>query len=174
MSAPRDLREAIEGACTTSTAVHDASIRRAQADRAAVPGIPRRFDPNFRAINSEYRLALSEYRQRVTVVRRLFAASRGWTIGKHFTIRMLRAGSPGRTRDDYRGESLHPVIDHPEYFRLPVRPWRPAAILSHSYVPREQILTFAADRGLDAEFLESSWYYPGGTTAVVLTAKVQQ
>ena len=167
-----DLRIAIEAACASSTAAHDAAVRRERARRALAPGIYSRRDPTFRALDREYRIARDVYREHLAVARKLFAESRGWTIGKHFTLRMLRAGSPGRTRADYYGESLHPVIDHAEYFRLPRRPWRPGAILSHTYAPPAQILTFAAEHGLAVEFLDASWYFPGATTAVVFTAGV--
>ena len=168
-----DLRSAIAMACASSTAVHDASVRLERARRALPPGIYSRRDPTYRALDRDYRIALDVYRQHVAVARKTFAVSRGWTIGKHFTLRMLRAGSPGRTRDDYRGESWHPEIDHPEFYRLPRRPWRPAAILSHTYAPRAQIVTFAAENGLAVEFLDASWYYPGATTAVVFTARAK-
>ena len=167
-----DLRIAIEAACASSTAVHDAAVRRERARRALSPGIYSRRDPTYRALDRDYRIALDVYRQHVAVARKTFAVSRGWTIGKHFTLRMLRAGSPGRTRDDYYGESLHPVIDHAEYFRLPRRPWRPVATISHTYAPPAQILTFAAEHGLAVEFLDASWYYPGATMSVVFTAGV--
>ena len=167
-----DLRSAIAMACASSTAVHDAAVRRERARRALPPGIYSRRDPTYRALDRDYRIARGVYREHLAVARKLFAESRGWTIGKHFTLRMLRAGSPGRTRDDYLGESLHPVIDHAEYFRLPRRPWRPAAILSHTYAPPAQIVTFAAEHGLAVEFLDASWYYPGATMAVVFTTGV--
>ena len=168
-----DLRAAIHAACASSTAVHDAAVRLERARRALPPGIYSRRDPTYRALDRDYRIALDVYRQHVAVARKTFAVSRGWTIGKHFTLRMLRAGSPGRTRADYYGESLHPVIDHAEYFRLPRRPWRPTAILSHTYAPPAQIVTFAAEHGLAVEFLDASWYYPGATMAVVFTAGVK-
>ena len=167
-----DLRSAIAMACASSTAVHDAAVRLERARRALPPGIYSRRDPTYRALDRDYRIARGVYREHLAVARKLFAESRGWTIGKHFTLRMLRAGSPGRTRADYYGESLHPVIDHAEYFRLPRRPWRPGAILSHTYAPPAQILTFAAEHGLAVEFLDASWYFPGATTAVVFTAGV--
>ena len=167
-----DLRSAIAMACASSTAVHDAAVRRERARSALPPGIYSRRDPTYRALDRDYRIARGVYREHLAVARKLFAESRGWTIGKHFTLRMLRAGSPGRTRADYYGESLHPVIDHAEYFRLPRRPWRPGAILSHTYAPPAQILTFAAEHGLAVEFLDASWYFPGATTAVVFTAGV--
>ncbi len=166
------LRAAIDAACASSAAAHDASVRRERARRVLARGISGRDDPTYRALDREYLIARDVYSAHLAVVRKLFAESRGWTPGKRFTLRMLRAGSPGRTRDDYYGESFHPVIDHAEYFRLPRRPWRPAAIVSHTYAPPAQILTFAAEHGLAAEFLEQSWYFAGATTAVVFTAAV--
>ena len=167
------LRAAVESACASSAAVHGTSVRLDRARRALAPGISSRHDPTYRAVDREFRLALDVYNGHVAVVRKLFAASRGWIIAKHgFSLRQLLTATHGRSWYDYRGESWHPEIDHPEFYRLPTRPWRPAAILSHSYAPQAQLLAFAAEHGLAAEFLDQSWYYPGATTAVVFTAAV--
>lgn len=169
-----ELHAVVESACAAHATVRETSIRREEAARAVAPGIPRWHDPAFRALNSEYRRAREDYNAHVAAVRKLFGASRGWTPGKHFTLRMLRAGSHARSREDYRGETFHPFIDHAEYFRLPVKPWRPAAILSHTYAPATEIVKFAAQHGLAVEFLDlPSWYNPHNTTAVVFTARVQ-
>lgn len=169
-----DLRSAIAMACASSNAARDASVRRERARRALAPGISSRHDPIYRAADREYRIALDVYNRDVAVARTLFAESRGWIVGKHgFSLRQLLTATHGRSWYDYRGESWHPEIDHPEFYRLPRRPWRPAAILSHSYAPPAQIVTFAAEHGLAVEFLDASWYYPGATTAVVFTARAK-
>ena len=166
-----DLRSAIAMACASSTAVHDAAVRRERARRALPPGIYSRRDPTYRALDRDYRIALDVYRQHVAVARKTFAVSRGWIVAKHcFSLRQLLTATHGRSWYDYRGECWHPEIDHPEFYRLPTRPWRPAAILSHSYAPPAQLLSFAVENGLAVEFLDASWYYPGATTAVVFTA----
>ena len=147
-------------------------MRLDRARRALAPGISSRHDPTYRAADREYRIALDVYNRDVAVARKLFAESRGWIVGKHgFSLRQLLTATHGRSWYDYRGECWHPEIDHPEFYRLPRRPWRPTAILSHSYAPPAQIATFAAEHGLAAEFLEKSWYFPGATTAVVFTAR---
>ena len=173
--ASTELRAAVDAACAAHATLRDASIRRDHVMRALDPGALRRTDPAFRDADRAYRIALDDYNAHVDAVRKLFAASRGWTVGKHaFSLRQLLTATHSRSWYDYRGESWYPAIDHAEYYRLPTRPWRPAAILSHSYAPSAEITKFAADNGLSVEFLDMpSWYYPGGTTAVLFTAKVR-
>ncbi|MEX2642533.1 MAG: hypothetical protein WD270_03720 [Acetobacterales bacterium] len=95
------------------------------------------------------------------------AERRGWRYTrKPFGLRNLIEGS------SYRSDvSRHyPEIDHPECFRELARPYRPVAILSHSYqTDFMEHVAFAAEHGLSAEVVPVSWYLPGGTLAVLYT-----
>jgi hypothetical protein len=105
-------------------------------------------------------------------VRDAFAAERGWRFSAgSFTFAQLRTGSNVRRRGDYRTQA-HP-IDHPEYFRLAKRPWRPVAIVSHEYAPFRDALDLAAREELTAELLQESWYSPGHCNAVLYTARLE-
>lgn len=106
--------------------------------------------------------------------REQFARSRGWTLAQtSFSIDQLVAGRSGRhLPTDYDRHSLYPWVDHPEYFRHPRPPYRPAAILTHAYCPAEEVQRWAAEHGLAAEVLAWSWYYPGYASAVLLTRPV--
>jgi hypothetical protein len=105
-------------------------------------------------------------------VRDAFAAERGWRISaRSFTIDQLRTGHNVARRGDF---DSHPrPIDHPEYFRLAQRPWRPVAILSHEYSPFTDVLALAARKGLIAELLPESWYSPGCCSAVLYTSRLE-
>jgi len=95
-----------------------------------------------------------------------FAAARGWRVAQRgFTINQLRDGRNVSRWHDYEF-SPHP-IDHPEYFRLATRPWRPIAIVSHEYSPFSESLQLARKYELTAELLPASWYYPGRCNAVL-------
>lgn len=102
------------------------------------------------------------------------ALDRGWSMAKtDFSLAQLvegRAGSNGMS--DYVRE-CDSLIDHPEFFRHPHRPYRPAAILSHSYRPAEAVVAYAEANGASAEVLPWSWYYPGQCNAVLILKKPQ-
>lgn len=128
------------------------------------PAVPRRM------------LELQQVRQEIERIRaglhRFVATEHGWTVGqKPFDLSELTHGR--RRRQVSIGASHFPEIDHPDYFREPVRPFRPAAVLSHSYAPKEKIVAFAHVHGLCVEFLPWPWYLPGGCNAALLTKRDQ-
>lgn len=103
-----------------------------------------------------------------------FAKSRGWIWSKRrfeiSTLLRLRPTISGSRHDvDLQ---RWPYIDHAQYFRQPTRPYKPAAILTHSYEPAENIELFATAFGLNYELLEYSWYYPRKCVAALLTPKL--
>ena len=93
--------------------------------------------------------ALEETRE---YARREFAAARGATFSG-WRIRMP-------SRNSAR------VIDHEEYLEVGEQ----AALITHTYMSLRNVLQFTAENELNAEVLPWSWYYPGGTIAVLLTA----
>jgi hypothetical protein len=98
-----------------------------------------------------------------------FARSRGWICARtSFSVEQLREGRHGRFRVEDYGNQYQPIVDHAEHYRWPVRPFRPAAIVTHSYAPADAVVRWAAEHGLEAEVLPWSWYFPGHATAVVL------
>ncbi|HLQ85596.1 MAG TPA: hypothetical protein VK110_05535 [Salinisphaeraceae bacterium] len=101
-----------------------------------------------------------------------FAAKRGWRVaGRPFSTAQLLEGRHNRNDADYCGISGLPYMDHCEYYRLPQRPYRPAAIVTHSYSTPGDIRAYANSNGFCCEFLPWSWYCPGETVAAVITAK---
>jgi len=160
------MQAAVETACQAHAAKHVASLLRAEAERSLRPGESWRA-PAFRDADRKYRAALAAYDEAVSVARALFAHSRGWIVAQTwFDVRRL-----GRA-PDCRGLDFGRVIDHAECFRFPVRPWLPAAVVSHTYVPVAQAAKYAEAHGLAFEALDfPSWYYPGGTSAVLFTRR---
>jgi hypothetical protein len=113
------------------------------------------------------RHALTQARERL---RQDFAASRGWIMARtSFTAQRLAAGHNGSLRDESWSHRSAHVIDHPECFREPTRPYRPAALITHTYGTAEEVHSYAQALGLIAETLAWSWYYPGQCAAVLLT-----
>jgi hypothetical protein len=109
-------------------------------------------------------------------VQEAFARSRGWRVARQdFTLRQLREGIHGRMRvDDYTDAADSGAIDHAEYYRDGGRPSRPVAILSHTYQSLDQVLKYAAAKGLAVEVLPfKSWYFPGHRLPVLFTREVQ-
>ena len=141
--------------------------------RARLKKIPRD-TPNYCDAHRRYLISLDAYDVIVDECRRLFAIERGWIISdRYFSLRQLQKASNCRMPWEGCNEHLHPAIDHAEYYRLPERYARPAAILSHSYASDGTIQTFASANGLVAEVLDClSWYYPGNTRAVVFTREM--
>jgi hypothetical protein len=96
-----------------------------------------------------YFAAIDVYEAKRDIVRNEWAQVRGW----HY---------------DAKKWGLHyPYIDHAEIFVDAAG--RQVGTLSHTYASRPQIEGFAAKHGLCATFLETSWYAPGITTAVLFT-----
>lgn len=95
-----------------------------------------------------------------------FAAARGWRVARRgFTLNQLR---DGRNVSRWRDYEFRPrPIDHPEYFRLATRPWRPVAIVSHEYSPFSESIDLAQKYELTAELLPASWYFPGHCNAIL-------
>jgi hypothetical protein len=117
-----------------------------------------------RALRHEYRRVRDELRTLRESMCRSLAEDRGWSVAKtRFNLRQLLAGHAGRyLSGDFLGMRHYPEIDHEECFRVPVRPYRPAAILTHSYAPQGEVLEFAERCGLIPRFC------PGrGTTRAV-------
>jgi hypothetical protein len=113
--------------------------------------------------NSEGR-AHNELVRLRNVEREKLAAERGWTISRYFTLQELKEGRRARRGLPYDIEGL--ILKHPDFFKLGQQP---IAIVSHTYAPWEKCVEFAQDHRLDAEKLDFSWYYPGGTLAVLFT-----
>lgn len=97
-----------------------------------------------------------------------FARLNGWKVaGTSFGIKQLQRQSPGVRRGEKYWVGNHPEgLDHPEYFK---DGRKPAAIITHTYAPLEQIRELARAHQLNMQVLAVSWYYPGRATAVVLT-----
>ena len=79
-----------------------------------------------------------------------FAATRGWRVARLKHWRGCRE------------------LDHLEWFEHPTDRTM-VALVTHSYVPREDMEKFAHAYGYAMEFLPWSWYFPNGTTAAVMT-----
>lgn len=103
------------------------------------------------------------------------ASTRGWIVAKsHFTFDEL---ATGRRREGRRGRDdsafdEHQLLDHVERFREPRRPFRPAALLTHSYrgeEARPELEAMAHRAGLAVEILPWSWYYPHWCVAALFT-----
>lgn len=95
-----------------------------------------------------------------------FARSRGWKVKKNNGITLQRLLAGRMLGDSLDRSGCHPEIDHRECFMFDRRP---KAILSHTYASWDRCLGFALEHGLYAEQLPFSWYYPGGTIAVLFT-----
>jgi hypothetical protein len=117
----------------------------------------------------------TEARQRWAAARQqaeTLAQERGWRVSAaRFTLRQLRTRSHpkwtehagmncnpwGRSKPNF----AYPEVDHAYFFREAVRPWRPAAVLSHSYANAAMCLAYAAENGLRAEIQPASGYNLG-------------
>jgi len=102
-----------------------------------------------------------------------FAAVRGWLVAKHpFSVDQLKQARHARHFPaDFGGFSYDcSSFDHPEWFRWPGKPYRPAAIAVHVYAKNFDACQVVADReGLNFEELPWSWYWPCETLAGVYT-----
>lgn len=130
----------------------------------------------------ETRDARNEHRAISARLLAAFAAQRGWKVTeKRFYIAPLitgRAQDYQQWNDHQRGhrsrstdphdpvvppgfKAIDELVDHMDCFRMPRSPYRPVALLSHSYeTDRDQHLAAAKRHGLAVEFLDWSWYYP--------------
>jgi hypothetical protein len=102
-----------------------------------------------------------------------FMAVRGWrTARSRFGFDELATGRRPE-HGPFRRQLIQPdfrLINHPERFREPQRPFRPVAILTHSSnTNRHPFNELAAATGLTVEFLPWSWYYPGSCIAALFT-----
>lgn len=99
------------------------------------------------------------------------AAERGWTFSRaSFPMSRLLGQRPRRDGGRHDCDRLtFGFIDHAQFFRHSTKPHRPAAVLTHSYKPAEDIELYAAAFGFECEFLEGSWYYPRKCVAALLT-----
>ncbi|HWG75803.1 MAG TPA: hypothetical protein VN660_03320 [Steroidobacteraceae bacterium] len=115
-----------------------------------------------------YQRAVQAVNDERSRLREAFARAHGWRISlSGFSVDQLRTGRTARRWNEfsyYRG-----VIDHPDYFRTPGKPSRPAAIITHTYASLDDCIEFTAGESITAKLLPESWYYPGGTIAVLFT-----
>ena len=118
------------------------------------------------AARGEYIEARARWNAEKLAARAQFAGARGWiTARTAFSLEQLARTRAGRYfARDYRAESLdRRAFDHAEFFRWPMRPFRPAGIVVHVYVDSFTLCEeLAARHGLMFEPLPVSWYYPGG------------
>lgn len=98
----------------------------------------------------------------------LVAAERGWKRAKrYFSIRQLLAGAKRKSGEDYLALFEHDLFDHREFFK---KDGIPAAIIAHLYRKDPgQIVSEATEKGLKAEFLPVSCYWPDSTLTVIYT-----
>ena len=105
-------------------------------------------------------------------VRQHFAMLSGWRVARtSFSLDQLQTRRHCRNKR-FEPFNHHPLdtyyFDHAEYFREPDRPWRPAAIVTHTYAPVEECGAAIRAAGFDAEVLPACWYSQM-TTAIVIT-----
>jgi hypothetical protein len=105
-----------------------------------------------------------------------FGRSMGWILSqKDFNLRQLKNGIPAITSQPLYGPYENrwdgyerPIIDHPDFYRYAVKPYRPAAIITHSCCTDKDIQEWAKSVGLVATVLPESWY-AAEAVAVLLT-----
>jgi hypothetical protein len=124
-------------------------------------------DPQVRlAVYRRYLANVDNMAQMRTAECEKLAAARGWAVSRRaFTLQELKEGIVRRSCPP---EYEHPIIDHPDCFKLGLKT---VAIVSHTYSKWEACTEFAQLHGLNAERLDFSWYYPGGTIAVLFTCR---
>jgi len=107
---------------------------------------------------------------------RLWAAANGFAIAKTaFSTHQLAEGRVGATAQrDWEGSTWpacpgfgYPFWDHYEWYRERARPFRPAAVIVHSYHDLDGCSVEAHTQFL-IQSLPESWYYPGCATAFVV------
>jgi hypothetical protein len=100
-----------------------------------------------------------------------FAKERGWRLSQRaFTLAML-AHCRNHSRRAYNVEYHRSIINHPEYCRYGTSPYRPVAIITHSYAPLNDVLKYIEECGFQSEVLPWSWMHPRRCCAVVITAR---
>jgi hypothetical protein len=121
-------------------------------------------------LRREYDVANAELVRQQRACANELAASRGWKVYSGtkgwVSVSQLIAGNFHGTTIERGDENPDHVIDHRDSFTLDRRP---VAILSHSYAPWDDCVTFARQRNLIPERLPFSWYYPERTIAVLFT-----
>ena len=106
-----------------------------------------------------------------TLVNAAIARERGWIVAKRsFGIEALKRGTLTR-RGEEPGVMGHPELDHVAYFREAVRPYRPAAIITHAYCSADEVVACASRHGLKCEVLPWSWHFPVSCTAAILVRR---
>ncbi len=102
--------------------------------------------------------------------RNTLAEERGWIVARTgFSLEQLRRRQAGRYRmQDYSPTDRSPFIDHPECYRESARPWRPAGLVTHAYLPGHEVVAYVEAAGLQAEVLPWSWYWPRRCSAVLI------
>jgi hypothetical protein len=98
-----------------------------------------------------------------------FAKLNGWKYSKtSFAPAQLARGSTQRKRHEAWDEGwVHDLFDHPVYFREPLWPYQPIAIVGQPYDTTVEEARITASRlGLDLHappIRTASWWYPGWT-----------
>jgi hypothetical protein len=154
VSAPLTLAQALERAYAT----HDAQEALGERTRA-----------NYAAKVA----AWEQHRKACRAVSEALALERGWRVSPgQFTLRQLLTGASGAAReDDLSGLGRGSAIDHAEFYRAPARPYRPVAIVSHTYLLLAEVFEFVTQHGLACEVLPvRSWYFPGACLPVLFSA----
>lgn len=118
-----------------------------------------------------YKKTLSAWLQASNAADRLLAAAYGWCLSRKDYASEDLALIPRKRRRFMYGEAYPGAFDHVTCFRERVRPFRPAAILSHTYWPITDCEAVAASLGLELRVLPVSWYYPGVARAVLYLRK---
>lgn len=153
-------------ATTTPTEAEVLAAFDEQQEWSCAYGRTKRSAPGFATVAANFYRTRDELYRLQDACTHALATSRGWRIYKsQITVEQL---TTGRMVNRYRGErdpDGH-IIDHAEYFMCQRKP---VAILTHSYAPIESCLEFARQRGLTAELLPFSWYFPGRSVAVLFT-----
>tara|TARA_R110000751_G_C13610815_1_gene463398 strand:- start:285 stop:743 length:459 start_codon:yes stop_codon:yes gene_type:complete len=95
-----------------------------------------------------------------------FATERNWIVAKtDFLLEQLKDSKPRRYAH------RRSFIDHAEYLRCPDRPYRPVAIITHSYEKLEDMAEEADIAGVDIEILPWSWYLVDRCVAAIVTSR---
>jgi hypothetical protein len=124
----------------------------------------------FKTRDFEYSLAWRQWQELGEVLAKDLAIDRGWrySASSFDMSRLLGMRQKDMGRHDVDSMRTK-YIDHAQFFRHPTKPYKPAAVLTHSYEPAENVELYAAAFGFDCEFLEYSWYYPRKCVAALLT-----
>lgn len=106
------------------------------------------------------------YREILDAAHRDLAQDLGLILAKtSFDLEQLLRGRGHPLRPP---RSFKPEIDHAVWLRERIRPHRPAAIVTHTYVSFDGLDLWADEVGVRVLRLPDSVYFPGGTHAAVL------